>query len=474
MAGRGVDRIEADHRLERGRDAGDRRPARAPRGAADADPARRAGGLRLRAARGDPGDRAGAEPVAGRGLWRRHLLSRLPRRPGRAARGEALPRRGLPVDGLRGAGGAGRGAARHAPAADERRTGVTLEAVYCLGLCATGPSAMVDGQVVGRLDAGRSSTRCSTRCGHDPGLRPARCRRGRLRRRGGRGGDRAARRGGRGSTSSSCATGRAGCCGWSRWSRSRTAGVRYGFGPLDAAGAEALVAGLAAGRGGGVAHPQALGPVEAIPFFARQTRLTFARCGITDPVSLDDYAAHGGWLGLRAGARSSGPRRSSPRSRPRGCAGAAGRGFPTGIKWKTVRRDGGAAEVRRLQRRRGRQRHLRRPDDHGGRSLPADRGDGDRRDRGRGDARLHLPPLGVSARGRGAGGGDRRGRGAPAGSARGSAGSAHAFTSRCGSAPGPTSAARRPRCSTAWRASAASCGRSRRCRRTRGCSGGRR
>jgi formate dehydrogenase subunit gamma len=33
--------------------------------------------------------------------------------------------------------------------------GVTLEAVYCLGLCATGPSAMVDGQVVGRLDARR-------------------------------------------------------------------------------------------------------------------------------------------------------------------------------------------------------------------------------------------------------------------------------------------------------------------------------
>ena len=30
---------------------------------------------------------------------------------------------------------------------------VTLEAVYCLGLCATAPSAMVDGRVMGRLDA---------------------------------------------------------------------------------------------------------------------------------------------------------------------------------------------------------------------------------------------------------------------------------------------------------------------------------
>jgi formate dehydrogenase subunit gamma len=33
--------------------------------------------------------------------------------------------------------------------------GVTLEPVYCLGLCATAPSAMVDGRVVGRLDEQR-------------------------------------------------------------------------------------------------------------------------------------------------------------------------------------------------------------------------------------------------------------------------------------------------------------------------------
>jgi formate dehydrogenase subunit gamma len=32
---------------------------------------------------------------------------------------------------------------------------VTLEAVYCLGLCATAPSAMLDGEVVGRLTAPR-------------------------------------------------------------------------------------------------------------------------------------------------------------------------------------------------------------------------------------------------------------------------------------------------------------------------------
>src|ERR1700733_11038901 len=32
---------------------------------------------------------------------------------------------------------------------------VTLEAVYCLGLCAVAPSAMLDGKVVGRLDENR-------------------------------------------------------------------------------------------------------------------------------------------------------------------------------------------------------------------------------------------------------------------------------------------------------------------------------
>src|ERR1700761_6544513 len=36
--------------------------------------------------------------------------------------------------------------------ADER---VTLEPIYCLGLCATAPSAMLDGRVVGMLDEAR-------------------------------------------------------------------------------------------------------------------------------------------------------------------------------------------------------------------------------------------------------------------------------------------------------------------------------
>jgi len=35
------------------------------------------------------------------------------------------------------------------------RDGVTLEPVFCLGLCACGPAAMVDGKLAGRVDEAR-------------------------------------------------------------------------------------------------------------------------------------------------------------------------------------------------------------------------------------------------------------------------------------------------------------------------------
>ena len=43
----------------------------------------------------------------------------------------------------------------------------------------------------------------------------------------------------------------------------------------------------------------AQGPTEEIPYLKQQERLTFARCGITDPLSLADYEAHGGFAGLK-------------------------------------------------------------------------------------------------------------------------------------------------------------------------------
>ncbi|WP_207102027.1 formate dehydrogenase beta subunit [Paracoccus shandongensis] len=78
-----------------------------------------------------------------------------------------------------------------------------------------------------------------------------------------------------------------------------------------------------------------LGRVEDIDWFARQTRLTFARCGLIDPLDLDDYQAHGGLVGLRR-ALTMTKAQIVQEVIDSGLRGRGGAGFPTGIKWKTV------------------------------------------------------------------------------------------------------------------------------------------
>ncbi len=85
----------------------------------------------------------------------------------------------------------------------------------------------------------------------------------------------------------------------------------------------------------GGAHRLSLGPTDAIPFLARQTRLTFARCGVIDPLALDDYRAHGGLTGLRRALEMT-PADIVRTVTESGLRGRGGAGFPTGIKWKTV------------------------------------------------------------------------------------------------------------------------------------------
>ena len=85
----------------------------------------------------------------------------------------------------------------------------------------------------------------------------------------------------------------------------------------------------------GGAHARLLGPTEDIPYLKRQERLTFARVGVTDPVSTGDYEAHGGWRGLRNALALSGAEivEAVIQSGLRGRGGAA---FPAGVKWRTV------------------------------------------------------------------------------------------------------------------------------------------
>jgi formate dehydrogenase iron-sulfur subunit len=83
------------------------------------------------------------------------------------------------------------------------------------------------------------------------------------------------------------------------------------------------------------AHALSLGLTEELAYLKQQERLTFARVGITDPLSLDDYLAHDGYQGLRT-ALTLLPAAIVQQVTESGLRGRGGAAFPTGIKWNTV------------------------------------------------------------------------------------------------------------------------------------------
>ena len=111
---------------------------------------------------------------------------------------------------------------------------------------------------------------------------------------------------------------------------------RVAYGPVDPDDVTDLLDG---GMLDGADHVLGHGPTEAIPYLARQQRLTFARMGVTDPLSIEHYRAHDGFLGLERALAlhdamgGAGIVEEVTQSGLRGRGGAA---FPTGIKWKTV------------------------------------------------------------------------------------------------------------------------------------------
>ena len=111
-----------------------------------------------------------------------------------------------------------------------------------------------------------------------------------------------------------------------------TAAGRIAYGPVEPGEMAAL---LDAGLLSGGSHPKRVGDPAAHPFLARQTRVTFRRCGVIDPLSLADYRAHGGLDGLEK-AIASNPAAILGVVADSGLRGRGGAGFPTGIKWRTV------------------------------------------------------------------------------------------------------------------------------------------
>ncbi len=108
---------------------------------------------------------------------------------------------------------------------------------------------------------------------------------------------------------------------------------RVAYGPVEETDVPALFDdGFHEGKG---KHRLHVGLIEEHPYLKKQQRLTFARCGITDPRSLEAYRALGGYKGLER-AISLGPKETVEEVFNSGLRGRGGAGFPTGIKWRTV------------------------------------------------------------------------------------------------------------------------------------------
>jgi formate dehydrogenase iron-sulfur subunit len=104
------------------------------------------------------------------------------------------------------------------------------------------------------------------------------------------------------------------------------------FGPVTPADVPGL---FESGFPGEADHALSLGTVDDIDWLASQQRLTFARAGWTDPLSLEDYRFMGGYKGLERALQMQ-AQDIVDEVKESGLRGRGGAAFPTGIKWQTV------------------------------------------------------------------------------------------------------------------------------------------
>jgi formate dehydrogenase iron-sulfur subunit len=111
---------------------------------------------------------------------------------------------------------------------------------------------------------------------------------------------------------------------------------RVAYGPVLAEDVDGLVDGLGeAGLLAGGSHELRLGPTDELDWMRGQQRITFVRVGVVDPLSFEDYQAHGGLKGLRRALELS-PEQVVEEVTASGLRGRGGAGFPAGVKWRTV------------------------------------------------------------------------------------------------------------------------------------------
>ena len=79
-------------------------------------------------------------------------------------------------------------------------------------------------------------------------------------------------------------------------------------------------------------------------FFNRQVKIALRNCGIIDPLSIDDYIAHGGYEALRKALTAMTPEQVISEVEASGLRGRGGAGFPTGFKWRLCRNAKGSVK----------------------------------------------------------------------------------------------------------------------------------
>jgi formate dehydrogenase iron-sulfur subunit len=225
---------------------------------------------------------------------------------------------------------------------------------------------------------------------------------------------------------------------------------RVAYGPVAAADLAGLFdAGFIAGGD----HALCLGPTDEIPLLARQQRRPWAASASSIRVRWPTI--------LRTAVAGLGPAR------------ARRRGLPGGHQVADRARRAGGAEVRGLQRRRGRLGHLLRPHADGGRPVLPARGHGDRRLAVGADAGLYLSALGVPGRRADAARGPSRRRGGLPGRAT-CCGSGRRFDIELRRGAGAYICGEETAMLESLEGKRGMVRPSRRCRRSRGCSASRR